>query len=61
MQLVICLLCTENPFACPEFYRTSHMRLHLEKFHQLANEPLLANWGTGALKYSLGRGRHAQS
>lgn len=60
VQLVICLLCSENPFACPEFYRTSHMMMHLVKKHGVEKEPLFANWGTGTLTYSFGRGRHAE-
>lgn len=59
VELLICLLCAEEPFACPTKFRQSHMAMHLRQTHRFEGMVHLPqNRGTTTF-WSEGRGRHA--
>ena len=60
MDVVVCLLCGEEPFLCPERFRRTHMDLHLRQAHSFGDVTLLPQWRGEHQFYSEGRGRHAQ-
>ncbi len=59
MQLVVCLVCVDEPFVCPETYRSTYMRKHLVMAHRFGQSPLMQQSRGEKTFYSLGRGRHA--
>ena len=60
MDMVVCLVCDSEPFACPEKYRLTHMKMHLETAHQLVNARLTLQSRREISLYSIGRGRRAE-
>lgn len=60
MILLVCLLCSGEPFACPERFRPTYMQSHLERSHRLRDVRLLPQHRGESTVWSMGRGRHAE-
>lgn len=60
MNLMICLLCDEEPFACPDYFWRTYMRGHMDMVHRLRGVKITPQIRSGGTFWSINRGRHAE-